>query len=77
MLRDLRTALARRRKRERLRRQYMAALSLDDRLLRDAGLLPAMALPLVQPQVLSDTAIDERITLALVALTSGVSHGPS
>ena len=46
-------------------------------LLRDAGLLPAMALPLVQPQVLSDTAIDERITLALVALTSGVSHGPS
>ena len=46
-------------------------------LLRDAGLLPAMALPLVQPQVLSDTAIDQRITLALVALTSGVSHGPS
>ncbi len=38
MLRDLRTALARRRKRERLRRQYMAALSLDDRLLRDAGI---------------------------------------
>lgn len=40
--------------------------------MRDTGLLPAFAQPLIQPQVLSDAAIDERIALALQALTSGV-----
>lgn len=38
MLHDIKAALARRRERERLRRQYLAALKLDDRLLRDAGI---------------------------------------
>ncbi len=38
MLNDLKAALARRRERARLRRRYVAALSLEDRLLRDMGL---------------------------------------
>lgn len=42
--------------------------------MRDTGLLPAFAQPLVQPQVLSDAAIDERIGLALRALRSGALH---
>ena len=42
--------------------------------MRDSGLLPAFAQPLVQPQVLSDAAIDERIRLAIQALTSGASY---
>lgn len=38
MLNDFKAVLARRRARERLRRQYVAALGLEDRLLRDMGL---------------------------------------
>ena len=44
-------------------------------LLQGSGLLPALAVPLVQPQVLSDAAIDERIGLAMAALTAGAAHG--
>jgi AcrR family transcriptional regulator len=43
--------------------------------LRDAGLVPALAVPLIEPQVLSDAAINRRIDLALRALTQkGENH---
>ena len=40
-------------------------------LLKESGLLPALARPLVGPQVLSDAAIAERADMALHALVTG------